>query len=75
MSKFKKELKKQARLAIAAAVGFIIAYAWRNTILRIAEFLFHGIEFLTPTTSDLLFAFLLTLIGVILILISSRLLE
>ncbi len=32
-SKFKKEFKKQIRLAIAASVGFIIAYSWRDFIV------------------------------------------
>ena len=30
---FRREFKRQLRYAIAAAVGFIIAFSWRETII------------------------------------------
>lgn len=73
--KFWKEVKRQTRLAIAAAIGFIIAFAWKDYILRLAGSVFEDISLTLPTTSKFLTALILTLIGVGLIFISSRLLE
>ncbi|MCX6748552.1 MAG: DUF5654 family protein [Candidatus Pacearchaeota archaeon] len=74
-SKFLKELKRQSRLAIAAAIGFLIAYAWKDYVLELAFNMFQDLKQLTPIISDLLSAIFLTAIGVLLILLSSRLLE
>jgi len=75
MSRFKKELKKQTRLAIAAAIGFTIAYAWRNYILGITHNLFSNFSSTMPNMPLFLSAVFLTIIGVLLIMISSRLLD
>lgn len=74
-SKFLKELKRQSRLAIAAAIGFLIAYAWKDYVIKLASDMFHDILPLVPAISELLSAIFLTAIGVLLILLSSRLLE
>jgi len=74
-SKFKNELKKQTRLAIAAAIGFIIAFAWRDFIIQITDNALARVMNLSPATSTLITAITLTIIGVILIFISSKALE
>ena len=74
-ARFKIELKKQIRFAIAAAIGFIIAYAWRDFILILTQKALGEFMTLNPTASSFAVAFTLTLIGVILIIISSKILE
>lgn len=69
------EFKKQIRLALTAAIGFILAYAWKDYILRVIGSTFDDVRLLFPTTSYLLTALLLTFIGVITILISSKMLN
>lgn len=74
--KFKKEFKRQLRLAMAAAIGFLIAFAWKDFIFNITRQTIIDIS----TVSNihfigLLAALAVSLIGVILIVLSSRLLE
>jgi len=74
--KFKKEFKRQLRLAIAAAIGFLIAFAWKDFIFNITRQ--TVIDLATVTNIHfvgLLAAITVSLIGVILIILSSRLLE
>jgi hypothetical protein len=71
---FKKELKRQTRTAIAAAVGFIIAYSWRETILEFFK------KILGDFTSQsgfvgLYSSILVTVLGVLIIILSSRMLK
>lgn len=74
---FKKEFKRQLRLAIAAAAGFLIAFAWREAIFdAFQSFLVRILDvdpdhYLTETYT----AILLTLVGVIVIYASSKLLR
>lgn len=74
---FRKEVKKQTRLAIAAAVGFVIAYAWKEAILDTAVSYVARIldvapeHYLTHTYT----ALALTIIGVLIIFASSKLLH
>lgn len=74
MVKFFKEFKKELKMAIIAAVGFIIAFAWKDAIFRISQNFIHKI---TNTTNiflnDFWNAVLLTFIGVIIIAILSKL--
>jgi len=72
---FKKEFKKQIRLAIAAAVGFIIAFAWRDFILRLTGETLDKFLELNPITSALLISICITVIGILIISISSRTLK
>jgi len=74
-SRFKKELKRQTRYAIAAAIGFTIAFAWRDYILNLTSSFLVDMAMVMPNMSRFLGAILITLVGVILILLSSRLLE
>lgn len=73
--KFKIELKKQVRTAIAASAGFVIAYAWRGFLLNVAQTIVNDLITLSPLTSSLLIAISFTLVGVLIILLSSRILE
>jgi putative Mn2+ efflux pump MntP len=74
---FKAEFKRQLRLAIAAAVGFTVAYAWRTAI-------FDGFQSFTtrlldiPTghyLSETYTSIAITLAGVLFIMITSKLLK
>lgn len=73
---FKKEFKRQVRMAVAAAIGFIIAFSWRNFVYDVTK---AWLEKITPLSgafeSGLASALIITIIGVILILISSKLLK
>lgn len=74
---FKKEFKRQIKLAIVAAIGFSIAFAWRNAVFDsfqsfVARFLDLEIgHYMT----EIYTAIAITLAGVILIFITSKLLR
>lgn len=74
---FRSEFKRQIRLAVTAAAGFLIAYAWRDAIFNAFEsFLVRFLDvtpghYLTQTYS----AVLTTIVGVLIIFISSKLLR
>ena len=75
MVNFKREFRKQLRLALAAAAGFIIALAWKDFIFKsTGDFLSKFLE-LNPLTSSLAISIFLTFIGVLIIWISSKLLK
>jgi len=73
---FKKEFKRQLRFSIAAAIGFTIAFSWRNAVY---DSLFAIVQRLTDATRNTAIeaytALFITLIGVVVILITSRLLR
>lgn len=74
---FKRELKRQTRLAIAAAIGFIIAYGWRNAIFDTFES-FVVRFFDVPAghySTEVYTALVMTTMGIILILATSKILE
>jgi len=73
-SQFKKELKKQARMALTAAIGFIIAFSWRDYIMSLTSGWLSSYKYLAEDIA-LFSAVFLTFVGVFLILISSKLLE
>lgn len=68
---FKKELKKSTNTALIAAFGFIIALSWRDFITEIIE----KITSLGPAQGKLLGAIIVTIISVIGILITTKLLS
>lgn len=71
---FRKEFRRQLRYAISAAVGFLIAFSWRETILHyVNSFVGNYLEknYLIPISSSLF----LTIIGVLIIIISSKILK
>ena len=74
-SRYRVEFKKQTRMALCAAIGFIIAFAWNDYILILTSKLFSYVSELFPTMCSLLSASVLTFLGVALIFITSRILE
>lgn len=73
---FRKELKRQLRYAIAAAVGFLIIYAWRDAILGLTKDLISKIQKTTAIASlDIMTALTISVIGVLIIIISSKVLK
>jgi hypothetical protein len=70
----RKEFKRQLEIAIIAAIGFTIAFAWKEAILKIMENTAINLGNLTNLGySPLFMPILTTIIGVILIFILSRL--
>jgi hypothetical protein len=73
---FKKEFKRQIKYAITAAVGFTIAFAWRDAILQMLRDI---VEKFTESAKSALIstysALLITLLGVVVIIFSSKLLR
>ncbi len=73
---FRSELKRQIKLAIAAAVGFLIAFAWRDAIIEGSKEIVKKItESTQEITIDIFNALVITVIGVGIILLSSKLLK
>jgi hypothetical protein len=73
---FKKEFKRQIRLAVIAAIGFIIAFAWRDAIYRSAQNLVKQFtEAANVVLTEIYTALFITLIGVILLSMTSKLLK
>jgi len=75
VTRFQKELRKEIRLAIAAAIGFLIAFAWNDYIFNFAKDMFGSLSSAMPHISSFLTALILTVIGVIFLFISSKLLD
>lgn len=75
MAGFKMEFKKQIRLALAAAIGFIIAFAWRDFVLKLTGNALSRFLELNPITSSLVLSIVVTFLGVLIILISSKILK
>jgi hypothetical protein len=73
---FWKELKRQLKYAIAAAVGFLIAFAWKDAIYNAVHEIVVMFEDSTKgVTSEVSTAIVITVIGVLIILLSSKLLK
>ena len=73
---FKKEFKRQIKWAIIAAVGFIVAFAWRNAIYNSSQSI---VEKFTDAADLILTEFytaiFVTIVGVLLIMLSSKILR
>lgn len=74
---FKSEFKRQIRLAIAAAAGFLIAYAWREAIFDAFQSFMSRLLDVSPGhyLTETYTAIFMTLVGVLVIFISSKLLR
>lgn len=74
---FRKEVKRQTRLAIAAGIGFVIAFAWKEAIFEgVLNYVTRIMDvapdhYLTETYT----AIAITLIGVVALLCTSNLLK
>lgn len=73
---FRKEFRRQLRFAIAAAVGFTIAFSWRNAVYNSTRDIIVKIsDYSNDVSTEIVTALFVTFLGVIFILISSRLLR
>lgn len=73
---FKKEFKRQLRFAIMAAIGFTIAFAWRDAVYNSSRDLVEKfIEVANVTLTEIYTAMFITIIGVILLFLSSKFLR
>lgn len=73
---FKKEFKRQIKYAIAAAVGFTIAFAWKDSIYNaINDIVERFSESARHVISGIYTAIIVTVIGVLIIILSSKLLR
>lgn len=73
---FRKEFKRQLRYAIAAAVGFMVIFAWRESLINsVRNIVDRFSESTQVVTTEISTAVLITLIGVLIILFSSKLLK
>ena len=73
---FRKEFKRQIKLAIVAAIGFTIAFAWKETILNMMENTAITLgNNLSLGYSPLFMPLLTTFLGVIIIYILTKLLK
>jgi biotin transporter BioY len=74
--RFKREFRRQLRMAIAAAAGFIIAFSWKETIMKLIE---NQVQYFTTMTSVLNVSFVssivISILGVLVIIISTQLLK
>jgi len=72
----RKEFKSQVRFALIAAVGFVIAFAWRNTIWDSSRLLIEKFSTAAGVVlTDVYTALFITFFGVILLIITSKLLK
>jgi len=74
---FKQELRRQIRLATTAAIGFTIAFSWREAIFELFQNVTSRILDITQNhyTTKIYTATLITIIGVLLIFLTSKILK
>ena len=73
---FKQELKREIRMLIVVGIGFSIAFAWRQTSFDAALNFVHWLFSTNGTvTSSILASLLITLIGLAIILLTSKFLK
>lgn len=73
---FRKEFKRQIKLAIIAAIGFTIAFAWKETTLNMLENTAISLgNNLSLGYSPLFMPLLTTLLGVIIIYLLAKILR
>lgn len=71
-SRFKKEFRRQARMFITFALGFTIAFTWRQTIFDVSQsFLQYLFHLEHAATLSVLASIFITLISLIIIYIAS----
>jgi hypothetical protein len=71
------EFKRQIRLAIIAAIGFTIAFAWRDAIFNAFQSFVSRFLDLSPDhyMTQIYTAIAITLAGVIIIMLTSKLMK
>lgn len=76
VKRLKREFKKQLKFGLTAAVGFLIAYAWRDPLLLFFNDLVVNLTALSlPYAISIVTALFVTVFGTILIWIISRVLK
>jgi len=71
--KFSKQFREHLRIGLSAAVGFTIAFAWREPLLLfVNDFIFKYISSTLTYHASILSALIVTFLGVLLIWILSR---
>jgi hypothetical protein len=74
---FRKEFKRQIKFAIIAAVGFTIAFAWRDAVFEgVLNYVSRILE-VSPThfLTEIYTAITITFLGVLVIFITSKILK
>ena len=75
-TKYKDEFRRQLRMAITAAIGFIIAFSWKDSIMLLITKYTQQFTSMTDLAKlSLVSSIVATLLGVLLILLSTRILE
>lgn len=73
---FKKEFRRQMRLLIIITLGFTIAFTWRQTVFDISQEIVSWITHIQESAlSSVLTSTFITLISLIVIYITSKLLK
>lgn len=74
---FKQEFKKQIRFAITAAIGFTIAFSWREAVFDMfLNFTSRVLDLSVEHYSTKIYtAILITILGVLLIFFTSKILK
>ena len=73
---FRTEFKRQLRLAITAAIGFSIAFSWRNALYdAIHEAVLRFTTNTQGIQSHIVTALVITILGVCIIFLTARLLR
>jgi hypothetical protein len=74
---FKKEFRRQMRFAVTAAIGFSIAFAWRESIFAMFQSFVSRFFDIVPGhyLTEIYTALMITLIGALLILLTSKVLK
>lgn len=71
--RFAKHFRENLRIGLIAAIGFVIAFAWREAILSLIDsFVYKYINPVQGVISETISALVITLIGVILIWIITK---
>lgn len=74
---FRKEFRRQIRLAVTAAIGFTIAFAWKDAVFNaILNFTSRLLDVAPEHYATRIYtAVLITLLGVLLIFLTSKMLR
>jgi hypothetical protein len=73
---FQRELKREVRMLIVVGIGFSIAFAWRQTTFDAALSITHAIFSIKgEVAASLTASLMITLIGLLLILLTSKYLK
>ncbi len=73
---FKKEFRRQIRMLIVVALGFTIAFSWRQTIFDASQaFVQFATHIRGSTTLSILTSLFITILGVLLVYLTTHFLK